>query len=60
MTLEQLREFLGWCTVVNFGLLLVSTVAILAAGRWIARLGDGEEQPVGRLYSDQVRAIAGR
>ena len=31
-----------------------------ASGRWIARLADGEEQPVGRLYSDQVRAIAGR
>jgi len=31
-----------------------------ASGRWIARLGDGEEQPVGRLYSDAVREIAGR
>lgn len=31
-----------------------------ASGRWIARLGDGNEQPVGRLYADQVRAIAGR
>ena len=31
-----------------------------ASGRWIARLADGEEQPVGRLYADQVRAIAGR
>ena len=31
-----------------------------ASGRWIARLGDGSEQPVGRLYSDRVRAIAGR
>jgi two-component system response regulator AlgR len=30
------------------------------SGRWIARLADGEEQPVGRLYSDRVRAIAGR
>ncbi|MGH6783444.1 MAG: LytR/AlgR family response regulator transcription factor, partial [Sphingomicrobium sp.] len=30
------------------------------SGRWIARLADGEEQPVGRLYSDQVRSIAGR
>jgi len=30
------------------------------SGRWIARLGDGEEQPVGRLYSDRVRAIASR
>ena len=31
-----------------------------ASGRWIARLADGTEQPVGRLYSDSVRAIAGR
>ena len=30
------------------------------SGRWIARLKDGEEQPVGRLYADRVRAIAGR
>jgi two-component system response regulator AlgR len=30
------------------------------SGRWIARLGDGTEQAVGRLYSDRVRAIAGR
>ena len=31
-----------------------------ASGRWIARLGDGSEQPVGRLYTDKVRAIAKR
>ena len=30
------------------------------SGRWIARLADGTEQPVGRLYSDQVRSIAKR
>src|SRR5574338_776466 len=30
------------------------------SGRWIARLSDGSEQPVGRLYSDRVRSIAGR
>jgi two-component system response regulator AlgR len=30
------------------------------SGRWSARLADGTEQPVGRLYSDRVRAIAGR
>jgi two-component system response regulator AlgR len=30
------------------------------SGRWIARLADGGEQPVGRLYSDRVRSIAGR
>lgn len=31
-----------------------------SSGRWIARLADGSEQPVGRLYADSVRAIAGR
>ncbi len=31
-----------------------------ASGRWIARLADGNEQPVGRLYSDQVRSMARR
>lgn len=31
-----------------------------ASGRWIARLADGAEQPVGRLYAEQVRVIAGR
>jgi len=30
------------------------------SGRWIARLSDGTEQAVGRLYSDRVRAIAKR
>lgn len=30
------------------------------SGRWIARLADGTEQSVGRLYSEKVRAIAGR
>jgi two-component system response regulator AlgR len=28
------------------------------SGRWIARLADGTEQPVGRLYTDKVRTIA--
>lgn len=30
------------------------------SGRWIARLADGTEQPVGRLYSDRVKEIANR
>jgi two-component system, LytTR family, response regulator AlgR len=30
------------------------------SGRWIARLNDGTEQPVGRLYTDKVRSIARR
>lgn len=31
-----------------------------SSGRWIARLADGSEQPVGRLYGDAVREMAGR
>lgn len=31
-----------------------------SSGRWIARLSDGGEQPVGRLYADRVRSMAGR
>jgi hypothetical protein len=38
MNPDELRELLGWCTVVNFGIMLLSTVAILAAGKRIARL----------------------
>src|SRR5436189_5681205 len=30
------------------------------SGRWIARLADGMDQPVGRLYTDRERTIAGR
>jgi two-component system, LytTR family, response regulator AlgR len=30
------------------------------SGRWIARLADGSEQPVGRLYTDKVRSLARR
>jgi hypothetical protein len=38
MNLDELREFFGWCTVINFGILLISTVAILAAGKTVARI----------------------
>lgn len=31
-----------------------------ASGRWLARLADGGEQPVGRLYTDKVREMARR
>ena len=30
MNVDMVREFLGWCTVINFGLLVFSTVLLLA------------------------------
>ena len=32
MDLESLRAFLGWCAVFNIGFLLLSTLAVAAAG----------------------------
>jgi len=30
MTLENLTAFLGWCTVINFGILIVAALGIVA------------------------------
>lgn len=38
MNPDQLREFFGWCTVVNFGLILFYTIVILIAGKKMAIL----------------------
>lgn len=32
------REFLGWCLVVNLGLLIFSTIMIVAAMGWISSI----------------------
>lgn len=38
MTIEELSAFLGWCTVLNFGLLLLWGLGMLGAGERIYRL----------------------
>ncbi len=38
MTLELVRDTLGWCTAINFGLLIVWFVGLLVAREWIRRL----------------------
>ena len=37
MTLETIREMLGWCTVINMGLLLWWFLMIAVARDWIYR-----------------------
>ncbi len=37
MELESLRTFLGWCTLINFGLLLWWWLWIALAGDWVYR-----------------------
>ena len=54
MSLELLvTQLLGWCTVINFGLLVFSTVALLLAGPWVERI----HEKIFRLPSDQLRSI---
>ena len=38
MNIETLREFLGWCTVVNFGLLLLSSILLVVLRDWVCKI----------------------
>ena len=38
MTIDELTRFLGWCSALNLGILLVWTFAMLGAGERIYRL----------------------
>ena len=38
MTIELIRSFLLWCTVINYGILLVWYVVFALAHDWIRRL----------------------
>jgi hypothetical protein len=35
---ETLRKFFGWCTVINFGIILFTAVAILLMRDWMSEL----------------------
>ena len=37
-SIETIREFLGWCTVINIGLLMLSSIVIIAARGAAARI----------------------
>ncbi len=55
MTVEMLRAFFGWCTLLNWGLMLLSGLMILAFRGWIFRLharmfGSTEEDVKKSLY----------
>ncbi len=38
MSIETIREFLGWCTVINVGLFFVVLVKILLLRDWASRV----------------------
>ena len=41
MTLETIRAFFGWCTLVNWGILIIWWVFLMAGRGWIRRVLGG-------------------
>ena len=37
-SIETIREFLGWCSVVNIGMLVISTVMLPIMRGWVVKL----------------------
>ena len=38
MTIETIRTFLGWCTVINIGIFMLSSILIIAIRRTVSRI----------------------
>lgn len=59
MTVEMLRAFFGWCTLLNWALLLISFVFITLGRGWVFRMhakmfGVAEEEVSKALYYAMV------
>jgi hypothetical protein len=53
MDIETISEFLGWCTVVNFGILIISTIKILTLRDWASKI----HAKMFRIDEESVRKI---
>ncbi|HIG28102.1 MAG TPA: hypothetical protein EYQ50_10000 [Verrucomicrobiales bacterium] len=38
MNIETIREFLGWCVVINFGLLVIGLVKLVTLKVWLVKI----------------------
>jgi len=54
MTLETLRTFFGWCTVINIGLFMLSSILIISlreiAARFHAKMFNLDEQFISQTF----------
>lgn len=52
--LPLITAFIGWCTIINFGVLVFSTIMIVVAGNWVkgihSRLFGLPEQSLEAIY----------
>ena len=63
MTLELIRNVLGWCALINYGILLLWFLIFSLAHDWLWLLGAGPAKGGflgARLAVDQVRAQGSR
>lgn len=53
-SIQVIREFLGWCSVINIGLLFTSTVTLIVMRDWVvnihAKMTGVSEAELPRLY----------
>ncbi len=53
-SIETVREFLGWCSVINIGMLLLSTIMLTIMRGWIikihAKMTGVSEADLPRIY----------
>ena len=53
-SLHSLRGFLGWCTVINMGMLILATLALVTMRGWMsgvhARMSGLDETDLSRAY----------
>ena len=57
-SIETIREFLGWCAVINIGLLLLSTIMLMVMRGWLvmihAKMTGVSEADLPRLYLEYL------
>jgi hypothetical protein len=59
MTLENLREFLLWCMVINVGLLIFSLLFIILTHDWVYRFqGKLYGLPEAKVASTWIKSLA--
>ena len=37
-SIETIREFLGWCSVINLGMLIISTIMLTIMRSWVVKI----------------------
>ena len=56
--LATLTEFLGWCTVINTGLLMIAAISLMTMRSWIAplhsRMFTVSEEDLSRYYFQYI------